>query len=261
MNSLPIKMNLPKKFIRFISIAAITLSGYLISGTSPRTDIIKDRTAYIGENLESIIHLQNEKFESLRIEQSRIPSVKVGIPKSYIEKTYKEYGTRPLGVYNPSTNTIFITDYPFVNINTVLKHELGHSYADSLSESLGNGNWPLACKDKYSELGLRLVSEGIAEFIETEVTGRKSNFKDSAWPRSTENFWNRDSTLKKYLIYDGGRHLVGDVIREYGREGIIYLMDNLPTKEDLSDLPSYKSRVLEELSNRNARLLYQLRYQ
>jgi hypothetical protein len=131
-------------------------------------------------------------------------------------------------------------------VEDALYHELGHFYTDKLHESLGRGNWPdYTDKQKADDyVGLRLISEGIAEYFRKTMNDEQDNFDDSDWPEELED-------LGATEIYKGGFHLVKPIIDKYGKRGIEYLTDNPPNTKDLANLPAYQHRILRSLASQS----------
>ncbi len=217
---------------------------------------------YVEQNLESIIKNQEEK---LGIHFPKRPRIEYLLPPQW--RLNGADGI--LGLYKPEENTIYLNsgllthlvpDFGdivalfFSNgrmddaISTV-NHELGHFYCDSLTEAAGFGDWPLFEKgmDSGEIMGMRLVAEGIAEYIKKKAMGEtEDNFKDSEWPQDPDYFYG-NGLGNIYLIYGGGYHLVKPVIDQYGKQGMLYLMIFHPLEKDLTNLPEYQKKILEQI--------------
>jgi hypothetical protein len=207
--------------------------------------------AYAEKNLESIMHEQESK---LGIKYPGKPEIKYQTK----EKTNKQIRrrianasplTEVLGYYNPYNDTITIVldkIEPFEykrETKRVLAHELGHFYADKLSEKTSEENWPT-----LNSAGTRLVSEGIAKYFERAITGRTDDFNDNEYPQG-ENVQNGGFSDQR-VIYEGGGHLVKPIIDKYGKKGINFLIHQSPdSNAALEDVPAYQKRVLYCLSN------------
>ena len=114
-----------------------------------------------------------------------------------------------------------------------------------LHRNLCGSEWPnFKGKCREETIGLRVVSEGIAEYISRRVNPTNSNFDDKAYPLTL-------LTLLKYgdntLFYEGGHHLVKPIIDKHGPKAIEYLVQNLPDSADVFDLPAYRQRVMDSL--------------
>ena len=71
---------------------------------------------------------------------------------------------------------------------------------------------------------------------------REDDFSHSDWPNlSSWKLWD------DRVIYQGGYHLVKPIIDEFGKEGMVYLMQNSPTKDDLLSLEDYQNKVMKKL--------------
>ncbi len=213
---------------------------------------------YVETNLEKIIEMQ-EKEISLSYPSKEIdivytidssPSeVNFGLYKSSEDKIYLASGllTEEENKAKDWAKIIF-TFGDTENIKKVLDHELGHYYCDKLSESIGNGNWPPTLEEKSlfykGELaGIRLVSEGIAEYINRTMNKGIDNYKYEDFSKID---WNLAEN-NEFLLYDPGYHLVKPIIDKHGEEGIKALILNPPKGKDLEDLPAYRSKFLEML--------------
>ena len=156
------------------------------------------------------------------------------------------------GEYDPD-NDILILYIPRFDVHfspsttgEILRHELGHFYADKLSECLGYGSWPPEDDDLgYVRYGL--LAEGIAESFNNIPIRNGSTFQDSQWPDSLEGFIQPN----QFLLYSGGQSLVEPVIKSFGESGIRYLIRNPPNTEDLTSLPNYQKEALGNLANNN----------
>ncbi len=211
---------------------------------------------YVEANLEQILKRQERKV-SIAFPQRR-PLIIYHLPENSDEND--------LGKYKLDENTIYLRgdmldtiDWNFSQARATLDHELAHWYCDTLSESLGKGDWPDYNHSDTLEqsLALRLLSEGIAEYVERTMNGGEDSFDEEEWPKSVLGFImpmlppnsaGPDYILNSRVIYDGGYHLVKPIIDKYGPQGIEYLMFDPPTDEELFDLPSYQKRILQELA-------------
>lgn len=217
---------------------------------------------YVEQNLESIIKNQEEK---LAIHYPNHPKIEYRLPTEW--RLSGADGI--LGLYKPEKNTIYLNsglltrlvpDFGdivalfFTNgrmddaISTV-NHELGHYYCDSLAEAVGFGDWPQFDSEMNSGeiMGTRLIAEGIAEYIKKKAMGETNDpFQDSEWPKDPDYFYG-GGLGNIYLIYSGGYHLVKPIIDQYGKEGMLYLMVFHPQEKDLTDLPKYQQKIMEQI--------------
>ncbi|MDH3353414.1 MAG: hypothetical protein OEL87_03125, partial [Nanoarchaeota archaeon] len=199
---------------------------------------------YIESNLERIMERQEDRLGIKHFGAPKIvykkprwqkSPVTMNISGIYYPKEDEIYF--PLGsAITPEKNlinNIVTTIAPGLthNIKQTLDHELGHFYTDKLSESLGRGDWPIF-SDKQSlgdKIGLKMTSEGIAEYFERSASGQSGNFYNYNWPKKTEDLVSTDR------LYDGGFHLVKPIIDIYGKQGMKYLIINPPKGADLRD--------------------------
>jgi len=147
--------------------------------------------------------------------------------------------------YYPQTDLIKINNS--VLLKRFIAHELGHFYADKVSEGLGRGDWPIfkgkIVDGEYGkdDMGLKLIAEGIATYFEsrTEGDGLTGDLEH-------KNFSNYNSIgIGKY--YNVGNNLVKPILDKDVRKGVELLVANPPTSADLEDLVGYKKRMLERM--------------
>lgn len=205
---------------------------------------------YVEQNLEELINLQ-EKTLGITYHQKN-PLIHYSIPP---DKT--KFGT-PLATYDYETNRIYLRsrylDPPEWDLSAAkdtINHELAHYYMDKLSEELVNRSYP-HYEDGMSlaeMLGIKLISEGAATYIERRMNEQPDTFTDEDWPKSIQGFVFHPLMPypKNEIIYNGGFHLVKPIIDHYGEKGIIYLMFNPPHEQEMLSLPLYQQRMLEEL--------------
>ena len=203
---------------------------------------------YVDQNLENIIQEQEEKLgitypNERPIIHYYIPPDKIGACGNYDYKDNEIYLLSSR--YEPPEWDLSIT-------KDTIHHELAHYYMDKLSERLVDEDWP-----KYEDdmtlaqmLGIKLISEGTATYIERKMNGQEDTFTDNDWPKSIKEFVFHPlmPIPKPEIVYDGGFHLVKPVIGQYGEEGVIYLMFNPPQEHEMLNLPLYQERILGELS-------------
>jgi len=217
---------------------------------------------YVEENLEEIIKNQEKK---VGIRYPKHPKLEYKLPEEWRESAADGI----LGMYRSEEDTIYLnsgllthyipdigdtialllTNGGMGDALITLNHELGHYYCDSLSEAAGFGNWPVFDKEMDSAeiIGIRLIAEGIAEYIQKKAAGEmEDTFQDSEWPQKIERFYG-DGTGDTRLIYNGGYHLVKPVIDQYGKQGMLYLMIFHPLERDLENLPEYQKEILEQI--------------
>ncbi|MBS3085206.1 hypothetical protein J4225_00800 [Candidatus Pacearchaeota archaeon] len=169
------------------------------------------------------------------------------------------------GAYDAETDTIYINLHllterkslkqDLLRVKKTLNHELGHFYTDKLSERLGKKDlFKFARGENYLGVEVypeRLILEGIAEYFDIEVNGGAHSFKDTDWPTDLDAF------NKTTAIYLGGYHLVKPIIDLYGEKGIECLIQNMPTKEDLLDIPEYQNKILGKLEEKTMWFLFE----
>ncbi len=136
-------------------------------------------------------------------------------------------------------------------LKSALDHELGHFYADTLSERLNKYDWPhftnFACYDEC-DFTIFIFSEGIAEYFgRTMNNAKKDTFNDDQWPTSIAEYANI-LIIEPKRLYDGGYHFVRPIIDKHGARGIEYLVQYKPKEEDLFALPQLQKKMLEDLA-------------
>lgn len=248
-----------QKSLRNVIIGATGFLFSLISADWIVTSNVNESISpYIKNNLSRIISEQEEK---IGIQHFGTPKISRKLPPGC-------WGF--LGCYRPKEDTIHLAYGGLItpennltnnlantladvlgrgrnyNVERALNHELGHFYTDKLNESLGKGDW-LDFPDrklKDDRIGTMLIAEGVATYFSKVMDGEEDNFKDSDWPNKLNDFW-----LFK-VMYGGGHHLVKPIIDKHKKEGIVYLIENPPTVDELKDLPDYQKRALEYLSNK-----------
>ncbi|MBW2991136.1 sterile alpha motif-like domain-containing protein [Candidatus Woesearchaeota archaeon] len=192
---------------------------------------------YVTKNLGSIISSQEK---SLGVQHFGLPNIE-----------FKGCGFRgEREFYNPDTDTLTLylpRAYVHFSPRTtedLIRHGLGHIYADKLSEGLENESWPPKVEKNIDYVRYGLVAEGIAEYFKRKSHNEEDTFKDSQWPKTVEEF----EKISDSIYYNGSYHLVKPIIDKHGQEGIEYLINNPPEIQDLKDLPRYQKIVLENLS-------------
>ena len=216
---------------------------------------------YARKNLENRIQLQEEK---LGIKHFGVPNL--GFNDEYLSATG--------GTYDAETDSIIIEvnntkttysefnrwiekhlEFEAMHVDEVLDHELGHFYMDKLSESLTGTNFPdyaaletelsdsLSQKEADSEqwanyMATKFVSEGVAEYFRYET---------NPYAEKPDTFCFGDTITEHELVYEIGYWTVKLVIDKHGREGIIYMMNNLPYEFELFCPPCYKERILDDI--------------
>ena len=140
-------------------------------------------------------------------------------------------------------------------IRVILAHELGHAYMDQLSHRIGNGNWPPLIETdgvagKRRHLGIRLISEGVAEYFWKTLGGVGDNFSDSEWDAMA-----RDKNGTNYpYITRAGFHFVKPILDKFGERGLKYLIINCPVveKSELTQMPRIQLLMMLTLGAANA---------
>ena len=246
-------------FIRKLEIFGIVT---FLAGLSwaPALTIVQTRAnklikPYVEKNLAEIVRSQEEK---LGIKHFRLPMVK-------FENQGIFENSLLLGSYNSGEDTIYLNPIFSVtpelnatnlllkflsfgvvfNVKEILDHELGHFYIDKKYESMGTSNWYKL--DGYINLekiiSIKIISEGISEYFEREINGKKDSPDDFKLPENLLDF-----AYNETLVYNAGYNLVKPVIDKYGERGIEVLIKNLPNAGELISPQKYQERIFKELS-------------
>ncbi|MDP3698878.1 MAG: hypothetical protein Q8R47_04785 [Nanoarchaeota archaeon] len=201
---------------------------------------------YVEINLEQLIQEQEERI-GIQYPAQR-PVIHYHLPADK---------SGNFGLYDRKTNEIFLQndryELPDWDVETVydtINHELAHYYLDKLSEKRTNTNWPeYNDRTMLEKLGIKLISEGTATYIERKMNGKEDTFTDAKWPKALGGFFSSWELIPKdEIVYSGGFHLVKPIIDRYGEKGIEYLLFNPPKGQEMFNLPLYQQRILEELS-------------
>lgn len=229
----------------FWAVAAITgFAGGLVSLSFPV--LPNHAQERIEPKLEEILRKQEER---VGLRHFGTPAVVYDIPK-------EELGGIPYqfafvgGVYDPKSNTVYLRPRESLldklhvlfgddmgTSERVLEHELGHFYADQLSERIGLGDFP---DHSVFNPGVKLVSEGIAEYF------RRKGTKDE---HTSQKFPKRQVGKDFPMVYkDIGYPLVKPIIDQFSKAGIAYLIQHPPSEENTADLHRYQHRALDHLA-------------
>ena len=237
-----------------ILLGSLSLFGILYGREVTYDRLNRQVQSYVAANLDNIMKAQEKE---MGIKYSAVPEVFYLVPSLFTEKSEIPSSQRALGFYY--NNSIFLypnrLTTPENNLTTILgkvffpfrddvkhslDHELGHYHQDK--------HYPIKKWD--SEPGLKLITEGIAEYFKRRMNKFGDNFKDSDWPKKIETFKDAiDSPKTRHLIfYNGGYHLVKPIIDKFGLKGMEHLTANIPTDSDLINLPGYQQRALKKIS-------------
>jgi hypothetical protein len=240
--------------MKFSTTLIAFLSVVLLSCGITRTDeaVLKD---YVDKNLGPMMKKQEQV---MGIRHRGVPKIEYRscLPPPPTESTY----ICSHAAYNTISNTITLNPTSLVFqqgrykgqvdpfITFALHHELGHFYADKLSEENGNGSWPKAI---YLTPGDDIVSEGIAEHFahrmsETNIPdNHKIDCSTSEWPT---NYWPSFPTYQAIDVYNAGYCTAEPIIEKYCDRGILFLIRNTPSMKDMLELKEYQQYALDILS-------------
>lgn len=139
-------------------------------------------------------------------------------------------------------------------IRAILAHELGHAYMDQLSQRMNNDSWPPLFRiDDASGmrryLGMRLVSEGVAEYLWRTLGGVGDDFSDFEWGVMAKD---KNGTNYPYITR-AGFHFVKPILDRFGERGIKYLIKNplVIDKSDLTQMPKIQLLIMLTLRAEN----------
>jgi len=229
-----------RKTLTIITLAgALAISGCNVSerNESKGDKIDPEVRAYVTQNIGSIISSQEK---TLGIQHFGLPNLDIRGCGFRGDREFYNPDTDILKIYVPRAYVHFSP----ATTEDIIRHGLGHFYADKLSESLGLGSWPPDDKEDIDYVRKNIICEGIAEYFRRKSKDEEDTFKDSQWPKTLEEFENIDFVP----FYTGGYHLVKPIIDRHGKKGIKYLILNPPEIQDLKDLLGYQKRALEDLS-------------
>lgn len=130
------------------------------------------------------------------------------------------------GDYSPYSDLItFDTSYiePKFCIDITI-HENTHAFMNKLSREMGNGNWPTfstAGYFTYEDIGIKLVGEGVAEYMENRG---KLRDEITEWP---------SNSFLNVSFYSHGYHLVKPLLDKYGAEAVRPMILRPPQGEEV----------------------------
>lgn len=182
-----------------------------------------------------------------------------------------------LGSYDPYNETIYLYSNLLISpdnnlenliiqiirrkkvsiVDQTLTHEMGHHLTNAISELFGHGTLPYLEEPTWenpnipseANLSKKLVYEGIAVYFERALTHQQDNFKDADWPKSLFDYRYLTEGEHNYIFYSGGYHLVKPIIDRYKEYGIINLIRELPSVEELIKPTRYQERILKDLED------------
>lgn len=139
-----------------------------------------------------------------------------------------------------------------IEFSKLADHELGHALTDTISRRLDRGHFitlkRLKTLTKEEQLGLHMISEGIAVFFEQVLSHTKQRFIEIPLPSSpleTELY------PREMIVYQGGHWIVDDILSRFGEKGLVWLIINpfVPKKNIREDAKKYRERAFYELSS------------
>ena len=120
--------------------------------------------------MPELLKMMKNQEMVLRIRHRGGPSIKFGILND------------ACGYYLVEENTLVIDPRKECNPLNSIYHELGHFHHDQLSESLNLGNYPDYTYFNLDNIGIKIVSEGMARYFSYRMNNDIDSFKDTDWP-------------------------------------------------------------------------------
>ena len=232
---------------------------------------------YVDRNLPAII---NSEVKGVNIGFGGLPIPNV----AYVVRDLPIYHGEPsniLGAYIPDSETMILfsdsiisPEHNLENLITgllrrgemgdatfTIKHEVGHHIANFIAQKFGVGIWPRI--ESYSHdrswyapnvedvnFSNRLVSEGIGTYFERKGKNEKLDFNNWEWQEILRkgNRSIEEQTRAHHIFYEGGYALVKPIIDKFESIGILYLIRNTQTIEDLRDAKKYQDEALKNLA-------------
>lgn len=227
------------KTIRDLGLAALLFAGNGASKAIESKAIEYDVDPRISAYMDSIL------VPTIKAQEDAIGIEHFGMPHIVLRASEKGDNN---GQYDNILNSILIRiPHPYQNFDPnitsqVLHHELGHFYADKLSEYSGNGSWPGLTTDLNLVRSGGILTEGIAEYFE-----RTFFHEDDS--KDLPGYVPIDKLDKNLGFYSHvlGYWLVKPIIDIYGKEGIKYIITHTIEEEDFIYLQKYTERALKSL--------------
>ncbi len=126
-------------------------------------------------------------------------------------------------------------------IRQVVAHELGHLVTYEYIKQY-NLPMPPEREDDPRIPNLKVVHEGIAEYFRYKATGEAFAVEDDYRYELVPGF------IGEMTFYVGGFLAVEPVIEKHGKKGMLHLMKNPPTDDELEVLDRYQHRMLTDLA-------------
>lgn len=130
-------------------------------------------------------------------------------------------------------------------------HELGHLLMDQIYRANKLGIWYtieyIENAPPEERLGVQIVSEGVAEYCKYSVYPTEEKFSEDYFPSNAREarVWPFES-----MAYSGGYWLVRDVLKEHGKNGLLWIMKNpfIANTDNMREAAvAYRERALAEL--------------
>jgi len=197
------------------------IAGLNILGIISRSTADPIESVFLRKKIENVVRRQEK---TLGIRHFGEPRITLDAPRQ----------DALVGRYSTFYDNVWVRESEEDSIT--IAHELGHWYADKLSESLGNGSWPSIWKF-FKKKREKVISEGIAAYFEYRTFGDSS--KRNLWHSDFEGY-PRD----EYGYAAVGYEIVAPILDQSIDRGIEFLIKNPPKKRDMKDHKGYRERIL-----------------
>ncbi len=239
-------MNVLSKTLLVLNIALTSCSSHYATQKPEETHVV-----CLAALPQLIPFLQEQQQKTLGITHSSTPRLLFSDSKE-VQQHYSIDDI--LAHYCSSQNSILLSKKYFPlqtqeGANGLLHHELAHFFMDSLAERLWNKDWPphdTLSLFNDTDVGIKVVSEGTATYFEKKMNNIDCTQTECILflqkPYGFIFYFNHD------LFYERAYHVVKPIIDQHGERGIAKLMQDSPTKQDLTDVFAYQQRILHSLN-------------
>ncbi len=254
--------------VKILKTALYASFGALLGSLTVATGVLGITTYHARGNKAVINHIKKDLNELIEKQEKNIGVTQFGSPKIIFGAPI--FRPDVYGMYIPESDTIYLfsgnlttgeknfenglagfvnsiqnflgEDMPLGDADRTFFHEMGHYYADKLSEEYGLGSWPIYTDDMDDSeiVRFKLVSEGMAEYFE-----KKSNKNEELYNGGSLKL--NDYGFTNVFYYNCGYNLVKPIIDRYGDLGMLYLMNNPPQVLDFKDLTNYQTTAMNFL--------------
>ncbi|MCC7356760.1 MAG: hypothetical protein IT410_04095 [Candidatus Doudnabacteria bacterium] len=192
-----------------------------------------------------------EELHCIEFDDNWKPRVSFGFPDDLSMSERSDWD----GCYLPETQSfLFAPMHRYGKEISLLDHELGHALMDQVSRRSANRPWPdyecviyMTIKEKVS---VKIRSEGVGTYF--EYKGQPPYKDDDQYgfnwlPSGPEDLaWDNI-----HYSYMGGRWIVAPIIKQYGEQGLVYIITH-PIEYHYDNLregaKAYREKALKELA-------------